>query len=359
MRYTNRLGVGINYPDRVIFAFCPQYIELTGAKSLTDSVVFSVSGRKITVPVYSDTLRVDISTLVQLIFGDMRDASPMVSRYKQFTTIIKYGGGSLLYAFTCTAIWGAIEPLGRVGQYGLIHFDQSTYMYRRAVRWFKAYPFAVEFITGTNQEVQQAVDGGVYGSPRGLTTIGIHQENVSSLAQYKTVIRVRPQDRSNVWDGTFDFTFSNIVDYYVQEYSVTVDERKDGYYMRWVDGTGLMQYYLFDCGTDAVKTSDTGTTSIGIEAGGFTYNEGSRVYGKTKEHTKKICATMVPEDEQALVQSIGESIMCDMYAGKDNAGRHLWMPVIVKPSTMSVRECRGMQDIEIEIEIPSGAVQRL
>lgn len=367
MRYTERGGIGIGYPDEVTFAFLPNIIEITGASGKTASVKIDVhpflggGHSEITVPVFGQSLKVDISRLIQssLFANVMADPSAVATRCRRAIFLIYKDDGNLLYTSTFAVIWGSVEPFGRVGQYGLIKAGEDVY--RRAVRYFKHYPFSVECVTGNNQEWVVSIDGAAYGAATSAPDTGILSVGGSTFAtaQQRAELFLQAINRDNVWDVTFDATFGNILYYCSQEVSVAIDERAQGYYLRWVDTSGLLQYYLFAEGTDTEKTKDSGTMSMEMQRGGVYYNRAARVYGKERTHTKKICASLVPECEQRMVQSIGAAIVCDLYQGKDGNGQDLWMPVLVNGGSLSVRECRGMQDIEIEIEIPSGAVQRL
>ena len=368
MRYAERNGIGVSYPDAVTFAFLPNILEITGASGKTDSITIAVKSvaagsrwQTISVPVFGQSMRVDISHLLQsCLFGvTIADRTDVSARCADALIQVVTADRVPIVATSCAVMWGSIEPFSRIGQYGLIKAGQD--IYRRAVRYFKNYPFTIECITGSVEEYNVSVDGGAYGAGVAAPSYNILSVGGSEFAaaNEKAELLVQPINRANVWDNTFDATFGNILDYCKQVVEIAIDGRKQGYYLRWIDAAGLLQYYLFAEGTDAEQTKDSGTIAIDIQLGGMYYNDGARVYGKTRTHTKKICASLVPDVEQNMVQSIGTAIVCDLYSGKDSNGLDIWLPVVVKPSTLSIRECRGLQDIEIEIELPTGETQRL
>lgn len=370
MRYfdINPYGVGVTFPDLVTFAFLPNVVEVSGAAAVAQS--FNVNLLKnggevlysVNVPAVGASTKVDISHLIQCAFGDMRAAWDATQRGKTFgLSVTAPEGRTYMLPIALKCMWGALEPLGRVGQFGTFHFEEDTKQFQRHVRFFKNYPFSVETITGAAQGYQISIDGTPFGATTPATNNAILSVDGAELltAYDKAVILVQPNDQNNVWDATFDYTFDNIIEGAQQLLHVAIDDRKCGYYLRWVDTQGLLQYYLFAEGTDSVTTKDEGQLVQGIEQGGRTFTDGARVYGKERTATKKICATLVPVWEQQMVQSIGSAVLCDLYMGKDEAGRDMWLPVVPKAGTLSVRENKGLQDIEVEISTPCAETQTL
>lgn len=372
-------GIGISYPDAVVFAFMPNIISIknAGAASIVEinlSWIDYEDNRKryaksISVPVIGGAASVDISHLLQSFFGDMSKgwATDARARYN-VNAHIKIGNTAFDCYFDC--IWGALDPMGRLGEIGTMPYNAERKEYQRTVRWFKNFPFGIEVFFGLQStSVQYSNDGGELQNWTSYDANWLFEllndtEYDEPLrdgltGQYFSDIIIKPWNEENVWDATFDYTFA-AYDMSVQQHiRVNMDYRKEGHYLRWIDINGIICYYLFAEGSDSVKTSDNGTMVQAITGGGMQYNDGARVYGKTRERSMKICATLVPEDEQKLVQSIGSSVLCDLYLGQDANGNDLWLPVVPKSGTLSIKENKGLQDIEVEIQLPSGQTQRL
>lgn len=385
--YVTGSGVGVTYPDRVIFAFMPNIVSVANLLTADniDLIVENVSemggkSKQITVPIVGGAASVDISHIIQALFAgryNMQNAWPVDARCIYGINIKINANGREIFSadnadHRSICIWGSLDPFGRLGEIGTMPYNADRKEYQRTVRWFKNFPFTIEALFGySSLEIDYSNDGGEtllfsYSGDSYLLDELLHNDtwNDDQLAdsltgRYFSDIIIKPWNDENVWDATFDYTFA-AYDMSVQQHiRVNMDYREEGHYLRWIDINGIICYYLFAEGSDSVKTSDKGTMAQAITGGGMQYNDGARVYGKTRERSMKICATLVPEDEQKLVQGIGSAVLCDLYVGKDANGNDLWLPVVPKSGTLSIKENQGLQDIEVEIQLPSGQIQRL
>lgn len=374
-------GIGISYPDAVVFAFMPNIVSVTnaGAANAVDIRLTwtdwqhgqKIYTKSISVPIVGGAASVDISHILQSFFGDMSKGWVTEMREKQsIIANIKIGNTTFETMFD-NCLWGALDPMGRIGDIGTMPYNAELKEYQRTIRWFKNFPFSIEVFFGkSGQTVVYSNDGGdlqdwtfydTYWLFELLNDVEYYDDPLrdSLTGQYFSDIIIKPWNEENVWDATFDYTFA-AYDMSVQQHiRVNMDYRTEGHYLRWIDINGIICYYLFAEGSDSIKTSDNGTMAQAITGGGMQYNDGARVYGKTRERSMKICATLVPDDEQKLVQSIGSAVLCDLYVGKDANSNELWLPVVPKAGTLSIRENQGLQDIEVEIQLPSGQIQRL
>lgn len=359
MRYGYLGGGGsITYPDYIVFANMPQPVQLVNFQSEEARVKIGDVGT-FTWRVLSGKVNMDIAAFIVAAFGDMRgaDTADASRRSKLVQVQIADALGSVRYTFNVCAIWGALEPYERTAYFGAYAFDEEQQQWRRTMRWFANFPQTLETIAAAGGAWQVSNDGGPYGAQTPITTSGIVSINPATafagmVEKGDWLVEVTPND-VNVFDATFDATFTNIIAIYQQVLHVIKDTRKCGYFLRWVDRQGLLQSYLFARGTESVKASEGQALTIDTEQAGLYYPNIVRSERTGIEKTRKVCAPLVPEEEARVVQSIGTAAVCDLFIGYTDAGAALWLPVQVKAGTLTISERGGLQDIEVTIELPT------
>lgn len=357
-------GGSIQYPDEIVFANMPQLVKVVNFRSsearVTIGGVGSFSWR-----VVGNKATINLQAFVVAAFGDMRaiKADDAAKRSRTVSVQIRNVRDEVVFSFAMVAIWGALEPFERTAHLGAYAFDEEQQQWRRTLRWFSNFPSAFETIAASGGGWQVSNDGAPYGAQTVIGSTGILQINPSQefagmLSFGDWFVEVIPND-ANVFDATFDATFTNIIALYQQVLHVIKDDRKCGYFLRWVDRQGLLQSYLFDKGTESVKASEGEALQVETEQAGIYYPNIVRSERQSIEKSRKVCATLVPEEEARVVQSIGTAAMCDLFVGYSEVGAPLWLPVNVKAGTLTISERGGLQDIEVTIELPTADGQKL
>ena len=354
----------LSYPDDIVFANMPQPIELNGTN--LEAIVIEVAGvGRFTYRVFNRKAVADIAEMVRAKFGNMRGGEAINPANRSVSVAVKVMNISLatLFSFTMTAFWGALEPFERTAFFGAYAFDENDQMWHRTVRWFDNFPMSIETIASTGSHYMIAEDGGSYGAPVNITptkVVSINPSNeLAGVSDFANIlVEVVPND-VNVFDATFDFTFTNIIALYQQEIKVYRDNSACGYFLRWIDRQGILQYYLFERGTISEKSSDGESFDIPTIHAGVAYSGIIRTERKGIEKSMKVAALLVPIEEARAVVSIGAASVVDLYVGKTEGGADLWLPVNIKPGTLTVTERERAQDIEIEIELPTAPTQKL
>lgn len=365
MRQTSITPSGtLTYPDDIVFANMPQPIELNGTS--LEAIVIEVAGvGRFTYRVYNRKAVADIAEMVRAKFGNMRGGEAINPANRSVSVAVKVLNTSLatLFSFTMTAFWGALEPFERTAFFGAYAFDENDQMWHRSVRWFDNFPMSIETIASTGSHYMIAEDGNPYGAPVNISptkVVSIDPSNeLAGVSEFANIlVEVVPND-TNVFDATFDFTFTNIIALYQQEIKVYRDNSACGYFLRWIDRQGILQYYLFERGTISEKSSDGESFDVPTIRAGVAYPDIIRTERKAIEKSMKIAALLVPIEEARAVVSIGTASVVDLYVGKSEKGEDLWLPVNVKAGTLSIIEKDRAQDVEVEIELPTAPTQKL
>lgn len=141
----------ITYPDDVVFAYNPMYINVElvndGIVNMTyldvefngrtiGSAGFSPT-RRIRVNLYKGKARIYYSRILELFFDNVKS-----ERVKIVSVAIKYEGAQIA-TFNHTVVWGSLAIGDRFDSYGVFKFDSAKpYMERNRI-WFKNFPFTI------------------------------------------------------------------------------------------------------------------------------------------------------------------------------------------------------------------------
>lgn len=304
MRTISLSGGGItgtaSVPDAIVYAFNQNYVTLavgtyTGVLKL--GVSDGTNNFEIDVSVLSGTARCYVSRLLQLLFTDY-----VTARSKSVTITIKTNSGTTMGSAICLVLWAAVEPGMTYGYYLPVVSDvYGGGEAKRDVVWFTAFPFTVS----------------VFNASTGIS-------DVAPGSVTDTNIRIK--------------TNGNRV----------------GRYLRWIDGYGFMQYYLFDLGTRSSKNKLSSTLlDAEYTVAGVTH------YAQRANHvqntdTIKCCASNLPKEILAYVETIYKSPHIELYMGNS-----VWKPVNIDDGTVTVNEKDRLFDYEISITLPDTQVQTI
>lgn len=376
MRYTNtwvngRISVGISYPNEVVFAFNPLYCNIETSDSI-GSLNFSVSDgtstRTIEVKLLKGKASIYFSRIVQLFFDDVLHV-----RTKEVTMSLAYGA-SQIFSTTVTVIWGSLLLGEAFGPYGVSKDSGKEYYECKRV-WFRKFPFTVSmFSAASNPKVAGEIDGGIpktisgYGSSVKIASGNLNRFGLFELvpsvdfpsAKNKAAYGLGGLGDASTFDSTYDFTFqlpgkgSFIV-------NLEVCDHEDGFYLRWIDRHGCIQYFLFVKGTSTVKnTLDKFIVSNDSEeVDGMHFanqNRNSHVEGAI---TCKCCANALPDEIYEYVSSIVTSPMIDLYGGKTSSGDEIWIPVNIVASNHDYNHKKVLNDLIISFTMPDLTAQTI
>lgn len=299
MRTISLTGGTATVPDSVVYDFNPNYVELSLA-GVSGVLKLSVSdGSKdyeIDVTLYNGTARSYVSRLFQLLFDNY-----VTTRHKSVTMTIKDDSGASLGSATFLVLWAALEAGMTYGYYLPIASDvYGAGKASRDVVWFKNFPQVVSYFNGS---------GIVDASPSGFSQSGI---------------RLIPNND------------------------------KVGTYLRWIDGYGFWQYYLFDSGN---RQSKNKLSKIAVDAEytvGSVWHDAQRYIHIENTDTIKCCASDMTKEVRAYVETIYKSPHIELYVGNG-----VWKPVTIASGTATVAADKRLFDYEISITLPQTQVQTL
>ena len=164
----------------------------------------------------------------------------------------------------------------------------------------------------------------------------------------------------HIFDRTFDFTFVRPVDANTTLINLRVDNSKDGFYLRWVDRQGFIQYFLFTKGKQTLKnTLSKDVISDEREVAGMLFPNHTRITYVDATRTVKCGVSGLTKEIYDCVQSIATSPLIDLFLGRDKGGMEIWEPVVIASASYDWQADRQLGDIEITFTRPAVKAQRL
>lgn len=165
---------------------------------------------------------------------------------------------------------------------------------------------------------------------------------------------------SGIFNMNFNFPFPDIGMVVNETVNISINNNRDGLYLRWIDRFGLMQFYLFVEGESSIK-SKASSNAIQVERtfSGVNFGNMERSIDMTNTETRKCCAVDLPKDVLEYVKTIVGAPMVDLYLGKNNAGTELWLPVSVSDGTYKTNPKTMLSEYEISIQMPEISSQTL
>lgn len=388
----------VEFPDNVVFAFNPLYVVIKTAPvnlTMTMDIVCNGVTRSIRVEAFNGSAKVYFSRILQLFFNDYKHF-----RTLNFTVVLRLAGVTI-FSTTLMAIWGAL-PLGeRYNAYGLFNFSSKS-EYERTRIWFKNFPFKVSmFSVNLNPEIHCISDGvvkpyvslpalpsGAPGDANGewVDSEGnLYQYDASSSEYFiedvgngreqgifdlnpariipntkvSASFRIGERGTVNVFDDTFDYTFyQNGLSTHIV--NLKVSNETAGYYLRWIDSCGELQYFLF---TNRIVTQKNTLASDSIadmeRVGPMWYPEHSRRTQVSSVITCKCSAVSLPRNIYEYVATIVTAPIIDLYIGKSASGREIWVPVNIVAASYDYDTIKPLNDLTIAFTLPEHKSQNL
>lgn len=362
----------IGFPDNYSYVFNPNYIEFdANSTSFSETISVSVKGKDITtgealsytanVSTYKGKTRIYVSRMMQLMFCDY------VQERCQIIELNVTCGSTSLASDTVNAIWGGLKIDDLFSGPSLINapFKYWPIPHKRDLKWFRKFPFTVSIHrpNSTSYFLQGKKDHGAFStitnSSQGVFEIDPSKHFADAV--YSAGYQIYFEGAESTFDKTFDYTFHSDGDKTYETVNLQIsDDDTAGYYLRWIDRFGFLEYWLFVKGDKTTKVS-YGTDSISVEKSYEGVNFGGiDRYVETKSETSvKASAVSLTPTQMFVVETICESSHVDLYLGKDKSGVELWLPVNVASGSYKTKANTNLQDLEITIDLPNNVVQKL
>lgn len=358
------------YPDEVCFAFNPNFIEIESAwpsATLTVSVCKLVSTseqeeQSIKVSMYKGNAKIYLSRLFELLFTDPKKIRSLNAKVKVCIRTL------VLFSFETLVVWGNLALGERFGMYGVFSADSGKRHFERNLIWFKNFPFKVSaFPITQNTSLHFRYDGGLYGSSAAilLSGKGFHDVSVPNIIpnavrtatlKYKLAAE---EIKTSVFDNTFDYTFFQSGQA-MAIINLKISHDTAGYYLRWVDRHGNLQYFLFTKGETQYKNKLATDKVLQDEAINGTYFANiMRTRSLECTITMKCCAVNLPSDIFDYVVTVVSAPIVDLYLGKDDSGTEIWLPVNIQASTVKYIPKQTLNDLEFSFALPDVNAQSL
>lgn len=364
----NSVNWDIDYPDSVAFAFNPQYINIKKASGnfITVNMVhvrvsYGGTTRQIDVYLIKGKAQIRIDNILQLFFDNYLNLRSINC------TITLRSGGSDIFTASILTLWGGIslgERFHNVGVYDKV----DAWHYQKTRIWFKNFPFTVSMFSEASnptvcglydntKEVELSTYGSRYLYPFGHSArYGIF-EMVPYLdfpnAKKQAFYRIGDIDEANTFDYTFDYTFhgSGVAG---QLFRLIVDERRDGFYLRWIDKFGQIQYFLFSKGETSLKNTldKYEVPEDNVANNGLYFPNTGRVLEITGEETCSCSAVSLPDEIYEYVSTIVTSPYIDLLVSYDSNSQQIWIPVNIVSSSFDYRQKEKLHDLTISFTKP-------
>lgn len=383
MPETNNNQFVVTFPNSIVWAFNPNYIEITAPSDSPVNYVNVIVGNNpaIRVALYGGHAKVYISRLLQICF-----TSPKTERVKTINIqvwtpeiYVPSGHGGIIIwddeilapenigETDITAVWGGINLGERAFNYGVYNYDKGRGWLTSHIQFFINYPFTLELLVANGSTLNRRTNRTGYSLVDTYTAdqlVTLSKSAVKGRLGYKGDVAVYRQElvglnEGGTFDTSFDYTFHTPADTSVITY-VHLRTEKEGYYLRWVNHFGFIQYYLFDKGNRITKTKRTSLVPEDTLMDGVYFGNSARTMGINSERSVKMCAMNLDENTLTYVQDIVSAPFIDLYIGKDKNGNEIWMPVRVADNSYTVKTLHNyLSDFEITIELPNHITQTL
>lgn len=347
----------VKFPEGIVWAFNPNYIEIDQAVS--PSATVTIGDYSISADLFRGKTKVYISGLLQILFDN-----PRQERVKTVRCSVREDLNITAIA-ELTVIWGALELGDRFSSYGAFCYDGDKVWQQRDVQFFVNYPFTLDLICLKGNVLRKRSSSeksylNVYNPVE--DDAQLHLVAGHAFGHEYTVYRQdfeQPSDEGT-FDMTFDHTFRTPKDTCVIT-RLHPRYEKEGYYLRWIDRFGFIEYYLFDAGDLSFKTSPSEFgVSAETEINGFSFEGHNHRYEIKTERSIKVCASNLDANTLEYVSSIVSSPVVDLYMGKTKEGTELWLPVHVSGGTYTYNTRHmSLRDFEITLELPNRKTQTL
>lgn len=373
--------LNVKAPDDIVWAFNPNYVEVTLKDCEYHYLVVTVGDNEpINVVLYNQHANICISRLLQLCFPD-----PKFERVKDIRVVVKTPDlrhGSARFTEvevewddenenesvtvldqTFTVVWGGINLGERAFNYGVYNYDEGRGWLTSHLQCFVNFPFCVELLAAKDTKLYRRTKGSytlkdTYTKDR-LVVLS-KDEVMEGVSKGRVVYRqeLNKLTDNGTFDSSFDYTFHLPSDTTVITH-LHLRNEKEGYYLRWINHFGFIQYYLFDKGEKTTTTKDKIHISHDIKVGNM-YFSGNRRNTKDVEQSIKVCAVNLDPNTLTYVRDVVCSPFVDLYIGKDKHGVDIWMPITIEEGSYAEKTQHNyLSDLELTIKLPNCVTQTI
>lgn len=309
----------VSVPDALTWVFNPNYVAFS-SMSGTTRVKVAIGTKSIEAAIVGGSAKVYISKIMSMQFSN-----PLTTRSIS-STIYLYGWKNSswvqLKSISVLMNWGILTMDDRFGRNATFIKNGNTYTLKRELKWFTNFPFHVSVMNA---------NGSIYEM---TPTTGQKKITLQGSA---TLVFEYP---------VFDYTFGNPSGVGV-EIDLVHDTHKAGYYIRWIDNRGYINYFLFDRGIKSIKnTSSAVRVEDNAELTGMYFQNVLRPINVDSEKEYKGCAMNVTKTMMQYLHTICMSPWVDLYMGSLN-GTEIWQPIVVTDGTYSWDPTEELADFEI------------
>lgn len=359
----------ITFPNKYVFAFNPNYIDFNLESSINSvevSVASSAKEFNITCSLYKGKGKCYISRILQLLFDD-----DYLTHRVEEATIAILNNGENIGQTTLTIMWGCIrlgDPFGLGEVLGKFKQEQSvierkTITFYRETKWFKRFPCSISFFAPSgSKDLKATIDGGKetvvdIGNQPAILDV---QPSADAKNQIIYSIAVDKEAIASTFPFVFDDTFGKSYQYTQEKLRVIVSDETEGYYIRWIDQYGFIQYWLFKKGTITHKNKlGSNTKPIKKELNSIYYGNIERITSIENTETHKCAAISLNENMLRTVETIIKSPYVDLFLGYNQKNEEVWLPINVVAGSYKVSQKKVLQDYEIQFTMPDTASQTL
>lgn len=359
----------IQFPNAYCFVFNPNYIFLelgTEMSSVSVEITDGLSTYSVSCSLFKGSGRCYISRLMELLFVN----EYLETRSASVTINIKSSNeGALISSSTTIAIWGSMkvgDTFGGGTMLNNLYSADNHAKFMREVVWFKKFPFKVSMFSpsasksltlkedkGTEKVVQETTKAGIFE----VVLTGTKTTKKELLYKIELEAEIVKSSFTNVFDKTFTGAQYKYLDELLR---VIVSDDKEGYYLRWIDQYGFLEYWLFKKSTLTNKNK-LGNTTIEEDKpiDGIFYPNHERTTHIDNTRTIKCGATNLTKGQYKTVESIVASPHIDLFKGYSMDKKEIWIPVNVTAGSYKKNEQKVLQDFELQITLPDTASQSL
>lgn len=360
----------IQFPNDYCFTFNPNYVFLELGTDITSVVVEVSDGNSIyqvECSLYKGSGRCYISKLLELLF----DKDYLSKRSSSVTIRVYYNDEDRteIERSSTIAIWGSMkvgDTFGGGTMLANLYNASNHAKFIREVVWFKNFPFKVSMFSpsasksltlkedrGTEKVIQETTKAGIFE----VVLTGTTTTKKELLYKIELEAETVKSSFTNVFDKTFTGAQYKFLDELLK---VVVSDDKEGYYIRWIDQYGFLEYWLFKKSTLTNKNK-LGDTSIEADKpiDGIFFPNHERTTHIENSTTIKCGAVNLTRGQYKTVQTILSSPHVDLFKGYSMDREEIWIPINVVAGSYKKDETKELQDFELQITLPDTASQSL
>lgn len=357
----------IQFPNGYCFVFNPNYIFIelgTNIPYIQVEIADDTGSHSIACNLFKGGGRCYISKLMELVFQN----DHLAKRSAEITiNVYAFGNERILLASsTIIAIWGSMKVGNTFGCGNMEEITPSNHArFVREVRHYIGYPFKVSlFSPSADKPLKKKVGYESEVTELETTEVGIFDidlTNRKSIANTIYKIEIESETIKSTFSNVFDKTFTGSVYRYVDEIvKVSSNYDKEGYYLRWIDEYGFLEYWLFKKSTLTNKNKlDSTSIETDVAIDGVYYPNHERAIHVDNGRTIKCGAINLTLGEYDTVATVLSSPHIDLFVGYSLDKEEIWLPINVVAGSYKKDETKELQDFELQITLPDTSSQTL